>query len=147
MKKLLVGILLFVTACSSATSTPAPARTSTPTAPPRTPTVIATATETLVPTATLTATPVPMYFSEEFDSDLSAWTSFITNGETAPEILFQNSLLRLNFSTPNTWYYAVHNAHTYSTVRVDASFDSTDPESATLGLICMYSESNGWFEY
>jgi len=151
MKKLLIGCLFLITACASpsggrsATATPTPESTST--APPQTPTVTATVTQTLAPTPTITSTPIPLYFNEDFDSDLSGWTSFITNGDSAPEVTLTNGMLSLSFLTPNTWYYAIHNAHDYSLVHVDTSFNSTDPETASMGLICMYSEKKGWFEY
>ncbi len=150
-KALLIGLLAFTTAClspsggQSVTATPAPA--STPTAQPHTPTVTATVTPTSIPSPTITSTPVPLYFNEEFDSDLSAWTSFITNGDSAPEVTLADGTLNLDFTQPNTWYYAIHNAHDYSLVHVEASFNSTDPETASVGLICMYNEKKGWFEY
>lgn len=146
MKKFfLIGLLAFITACQSVTETPV--STSTPTAPAQTPTATATVTQTLTPAPTVTPTPIPLFFSEEFDSDLSAWTSFITNGDSAPETSLENGALNLNFSKPNTWYYAIHNAHDYYRIHVEASFNSTDLETASLGLICMYSDKNGWFEY
>jgi hypothetical protein len=153
MKKLLAGILLFVTACQSPAATEPVTATPTVT---RRPTsfdyaqdkpATATVTRTSVPTSTVTSTPFPLYFSDEFDSDLSAWTSFVTNGDSTPQVTLGKGTLNLNFSTPNTWYYAVHNAHTYSRVHVEASFDSTEPRTAYFGVICMYNERSGWFEY
>jgi hypothetical protein len=146
MKKfLLAGCLLIAAACQPVTATPAPK--STPPAPRQTPTIPATVTQTLTPTLTFTPTLVPLYFSEEFDSDLSAWNSFVTSGDSPPQVSLQNGSLTLSFASPNTWYYAIHNAHDYSLIHVDASFDSTDSETTSLGLICMYSENGGWFEY
>ncbi|MDO8752787.1 MAG: hypothetical protein Q7J80_02745, partial [Anaerolineales bacterium] len=44
-----------------------------------------------------------------------------------------------------TWYYTIHNAHEYSNVFVSAKFSGTP--SGSIGVICNYSESNGWYEF
>jgi hypothetical protein len=146
MKKLLlIGLLTLTVACQPATSTLAPESTLTATH--LTPTAPVTVTPTLTPTPLVTPTSVPFFFSEEFDSTLDAWSSFVTSGETTPNVTVQNSSLIINFPEPNTWYYAIHNAHDYSNVHVDTKFDSSGNEPTSLGLICMYSEDKGWFEY
>ena len=146
MKKFLIsGCLILITACQS--TTPAPVEESTPTAATQTPPVPATATATFIPTPTRSATPtpVPLFFTEEFNTDLGAWASFQTGGAQSPTITFENESLRIDFSSPNTWYYAVHNAHEYSNVFVSAKFLGTS--SGSIGVVCDYSESNGWYEF
>jgi hypothetical protein len=88
---------------------------------------------------------VPIFFTEEFNSDLSAWTPFQTGGAQAPTINLENDSLRIDFSSPETWYYTIHNAHEYSNVFVSAKFVGTP--SGSIGVICFYSESNGWYEF
>lgn len=39
----------------------------------------------------------------------------------------------------------IHNAHEYSNVFVSAKFSGTS--SGSIGVICDYSESNGWYEF
>jgi hypothetical protein len=136
----LIGII-FLTACR--TSAPV-AELSTPTTAPPTPPAPATATLTFTPVPTFTPTPIPMYFTEEFNSDLSAWSSFQTGGANLPVVNLENDALRIDFSSPDTWYYAVYNAHEYSNVSISANIAGT---SGSAGLICNYSETNGWYEF
>jgi hypothetical protein len=142
--KIFTGII-FLTACAS----PAPAPTQTelpsPSTPTQTPPPPATATMTFTPAPTLTPTPVPMFFTEEFNTDLGAWTSFQTGGSEAPTVNLENDFLRVDFPLPNTWFYAIHNAHEYSSVFVSAKFSATP--TGSLGVICNYSETNGWYEF
>ena len=103
------------------------------------------ATITLTPAPTFTPTPVPLFFTDEFNSDLGAWVSFQTGGVEAPSVKLENDFLRIDFSAPNTWYYAIHNAHEYSNVSVSADFSGTS--TGSLGVICDYKESKGWYEF
>lgn len=145
MKKLFlfIGCLIFITACQSATATSQTEPT--PQAATQTPPPPATATLTFTPTPTLPPTPVPLFFTEEFNTDLGAWVSFQTGGAESPNVNLENDLLRIDFSSPNTWYYAIHNAHEYTNVFVSAKFSGTP--SGSIGVICDYSESNGWYEF
>ncbi len=143
MKKIfLLGCLILITACQKATSTLAPE--STPQAPTQTPPPPATATMTLTPAPTLTSTPVPLYFTEEYSTDMTAWSSFQTGGELSPSLEIADDRLRLDLFSPNTWYYAIHNSHEYEDVFVSAKFTGTP--AGSVGVICRYSEK-GWFEY
>ena len=146
MKKLfLIGCLTLLVACQSATATPQALETPTPIAATQTPLPTATATMTFTPAPTLTPTPVPLFFTEEFNTDLGAWTSFQTGGAEAPTVSLENELLRIDFPTPNNWFYAIHNAHEYSGVSVSAKFSGTP--TGSLGVICDYSETKGWYEF
>jgi hypothetical protein len=146
MKKLLLflGCLALIIACQSVTSTPQVESTpiaATLTLQP----APATATMSFTPAPTLTPTPVPLFFTEEFNTDLGAWTSFQTGGAESPTVHLENDFLRIDFSSPNTWYYAIHNAHEYSDVFVSAKFLGTP--TGSMGVICDYSESDGWYEF
>ena len=85
-----------------------------------------------------------MYFTEEFNTDLGAWAPFQTGGSNPPVVNLENDSLRIDFSSPDTWYYAIHNANEYSTVSISASIAGT---SGSAGLVCNYSETNGWYEF
>jgi len=148
MKKLflLIGCLALISACQSASATPQ--TQSTPMAATLTPPPPATATMTFTPAPTATSlppTPVPLFFTEEFNADLGAWASFQTGGAQAPNVGIENNLLRIDFPAPNTWYYAIHNAHEYSSVFVSAKFSGTP--TGSFGLICNYNEAKGWYEF
>ena len=143
MKKLfLIGLLSLTGACQSAILTSS--YESSPTTAPDTPSarVIVTIAFTSTPASTPTA--VPLYFTEEFKTDMSAWGSFQTGGEANPVLSLENDLLRLDISSPNTWYYAIHNIHDYDDVFISARFRGTP--SGSLGLLCRYGDS-GWYEF
>jgi hypothetical protein len=138
-KHVLLGCLALVVACQNA----APA-SSTPTAPPHIPSAPATVTITFTSIPASIPTPVPLYFTEEFSKDMSVWSTFQTGGEDHPILTVENDLLHLDISSPNTWYYAIHNSHDYEDVFVSAKFTGTP--SGSLGLVCRYSD-NGWYEF
>jgi hypothetical protein len=139
----LVGIL-FLTACATSTQVPTQVDIPSQTSAPPTPPVPATATLAFTPAPTITPTAIPMYFTEEFNSDLSAWTSFQTGGANPPVVHLENDSLRIDFSSADTWYYAVHTAHDYSNIAINANVTGT---SGSVGLVCDYSEANGWYEF
>jgi hypothetical protein len=141
-KILIIGILTCTAACQGASPTTTAIRT--PTTAPHTLPAPATAKLAFTSTSAFTPTPVPLFFTEEFNTDMSAWVSYQTGGEASPTLTLENDLLRLDIPSPNTWYYAIHNAHDYKDVFVIAKFYGTP--SGSLGLICRYSES-GWYEF
>ena len=145
MKKLLIGCLLLLTACQSATPTPAPSffPTETPL-----PTPIP-ATATLEPTFTPepTSTPLPRFFTNEFDSSLAGWVILQAGNDAVPNINTGNSSLILQMDSPHTWLYVLYGAEDYTDVRVDASFENRAGSPSSAGLICRYSEEKGWIEF
>jgi len=142
----IAGLILLLTACNLASATPTPqVDISSPTTPTQTPPEPATATQTFTPAPTVTSTPYPMYFTDEFNSDLLAWESFQTGGSNSPSAKIENGFLRIDISSPNTWYYAIHNGHEYSDVTLTAKVDGTP--SGSVGLICDYDEVEGWYEF
>lgn len=137
-----------LTACNLATVTPTlQAESLSPATSSPTPPAPATAIQTFTPapTPSATSTPVPMYFTEEFDSDLSAWESFQTGGSSSPTVNLENSLLHIDIASPHTWYYAIHTAHEYSSVAINAKVDGNP--GGSVGLVCYYTESKGWYEF
>ena len=146
LPKIFIGII-FLTACITSTPVPAQAELPSPDTAAQTQPMPATATSTVTPapTRSVPPTPVPLFFTEEFNTDLGAWSSFQTGGAEAPAVNLENDFLRIDFSSPNTWYYAIHNAHEYSNVFVSAKFTGTP--AGSLGVICNYSETNGWYEF
>lgn len=139
-KLILIGCLTVTVACQSATppveSTPIVA-TLTPPAP---------ATATLIGSATPTASPPPLYFTEEFDTPSSFWEFFQTGGmDTPPLTSFENGILRIDIPASDTWILGIHNAHTYSNILLTAK--SSASPTGSIGLVCRYDGSKGWFEF
>src|SRR5215207_5719153 len=146
MKKfLLIGYLILTTACQTATPTPAPLPSLTATVPP-TPIPF---TPTPEPTATLalSPTPFPRFFTDEFDSSLAGWVILQAGNESVPNTNTENSNFILQMDSPFSWLYAIYAAQDYANVRIDAQFTNQAGSPASTGLICRYSEEDGWFEY
>lgn len=148
MKKLLIiGCLLLSVACQPAASLP----TSTVTPPP-----LPTATLTLIPvtdtpqptlTLAFTPTPLPRFFTDEFDAAPAGWDVLQAGGEGMPTMRNENSHLILQMDAPYNWVYAVYGAQDYGDIRVDTMFTNQAGSPASIGLVCRYSETEGWLEY
>jgi hypothetical protein len=148
MKKLLLllGGLIVITACGPiATSTPIAPLFPTATIPPTA--VPVTDTPQPTPTLELTSTPLPRIFTNEFDSSLAGWVILQAGSEATPNIKNENSNLILQMDSPYTWVYAVYGAQDYENIRIDAKFANQGGSPAAIGLICHYSEIDGWLEY
>jgi hypothetical protein len=136
MKKLLLIGYILLTACQTATAAPP-----TPTIPP-TETPLPTpipATETPVPTPTIafTPTPFPRFFTNEFDSALEGWGILQAGNDFVPNLKTENS----------TWAYAIYGTENYANVYIETKFENRGGSPSSVGLVCRYSEENGWFEY
>jgi hypothetical protein len=146
MKKLLIGCLLLITACQPAT-TPTPVAPLFPTATISPTMVPITETPQPTPTLELTSTPLPRLFTNEFDASLAGWVIFQAGNEATPNVKTENSNLILQMDSPFTWVYAVYGAQDYGNIRIDAKVANQAGSPASIGLICRYSESDGWLEY
>jgi len=144
MKKLflLLGCLVLNSACQSVSATtqaePAPTNVFTPQ-----PSATIPPTSTSAPTST--PTPAPLFFTDDFNADNGAWASFQTGGAKLPIARFDGGLLKISFSTAHTWYYAVRNPYDYADVFVRAKFSGAP--AGSLGVLCRYDESKGWYEF
>ena len=103
-------------------------------------------TPTILPTEAPSPTPKPppLYFTDEFDTTSTYWEFLQASGTAAPNTSFQSGNLRIDITTPDTWFVGIHNGNSYSNVFVRAK-TSADP-TGSIGLICRYSE-DGWFEF
>ena len=153
MKKLFLIGLLLLSACASplggqpATLEPTVTPAATATLPPPTP-VPATATETLTPAPTLTPEPPPRFFTEEFDSAPVYWSTLYASGDTSRiKTLNQDSKLTFELDSPNAWLYAIYGAQEYEAVHIEARIESTGSTANYMGLVCNYSEQDGWIEF
>jgi len=146
MKKILLfGFLILTTACQPATPTLAPSLFPTSTLLPS-PILVTTSPEPS-PTFEPSPTPFPRLFTEEFDSTLTGWVILQAGNDSVPNIKLEDSRLILQMDSPYTWLYSLYGTQDYSNVHVDAQFENRALTPASAGLICRYSEENGWFEY
>jgi hypothetical protein len=145
MKKLIIGCLLLITACQTTTPVHTPLASPTETALP----TLVPATDTPAPTATLELppTPFPRFFTNEFDSALDGWVTLQAGNDFIPNIKIENSSLILQMDSLYSWVYTVYGAESYANVRIDAQFENRAGSPSSAGLLCRYSEENGWFEY
>lgn len=146
MKKLLLGCLLLITACQP-TATPTPVAPLFPTATLLPTPIPATDTPAPTPTTEPSPTPLPRLFTNEFDSSLAGWVILQGGNEATPNIKTENSNLILQMDSPFTWVYAVYGAQDYDDIRIDARFSNQAGSPASIGLICRYSDTDGWLEY
>ena len=151
MKKLLIGCLLLLTACGQAADAPTSVAilSASATLPAtQTPTFVpVTDTPAQTPTLEFTPTPLPRLFTNEFDAPLAGWVILQAGNDAAPNIETENSNLLLQMDSPFTWVYAVYDAQDYADIRIDARFTNQAGSPASIGLICRYSETDGWLEY
>lgn len=147
MKKLLLIGIVFLAACQPSTPSLEPPLLPTAAIPPS-PTPIPF-TETPQPTSTAepTSTPLPRLFTNEFDAALAGWTILQSGNDAAPVVKTENSSLILQIDSPFVWAYAVYDAQVYDNVRIDARFTNQAGSPASMGLVCRYSENDGWLEY
>ncbi len=154
MKKIfLIGFLVLTAACQPATTTLAPESTPTATVLPppepfdQTQGRPATVVPTILPTETLSPTPSPRFFTENLDVVPLAWSILQTGDEASPQIKSEGGALTFELNTPYTWTYAIYGAHDYKDTRMDTSFESRGVSPGSIGLVCRYSEQNGWYEF
>jgi len=150
MKKIiLIGCLILITACQQATPTPEAVLPSTATVPASPTPVPATLTPepTFTSEPTLTPTPLPRYFTTQFDSSLAGWSVLQAGNETLPNVSTDNGTLRLQMDNPYVWLYTLYGAQDYSDVYLETEFINSALSPASAGLICRYSETDGWLEY
>jgi hypothetical protein len=92
-------------------------------------------------------TPFPRLFTDEFDATLAGWVILQAGNEAVPNVKTENGKLNLQMDSPYTWVYAVYGPQDYDNIRIDAQFTNQAGSPASIGLICRYSETEGWFEY
>ena len=148
MKKsflILIGCLILLAACQPATPTPAPSFFPTETPLPTPVPVTSTPEPTFTPEPS--PTPLARFFTTEFDASLAGWVILQAGNDSVPNIKTENSKFTLQIDSPYTWIYAIYGAQDYEDIRIDAEFTNQAGSPSSIGLICHYSESDGWLEY
>lgn len=147
MKKfLLIGCLLFISACQPATPTPEPDIPPTATIPASPTPVPVSPTPEPTSTPAPTPTPPPRFFTQEFDTSLAGWSILQAGNESIPIVSIENGALRLQMDSPFVWLYALYGAEDYADVHIETEFVNSALSPASAGLICRYSETDGWLE-
>jgi hypothetical protein len=113
------------------------------------PIVTASPSPTLLPaTPTETLVPAPRTFTEQFDGNLPYWTfQQIDNGQPAANPSAEGGFLVFGLTGPNQWVYALYEMPTFADVRVDAQVDIRAGGLSAYGIVCRYSEEQGWYEF
>ena len=137
---------IFLLGCQPKTKS-TPSR-STPLGHPATQTVAPTleATATLEPTETPIPALAPRDFTEEFESSSPYWSAFGTDN-IVPDVQVQNGFLVFNLTKSNTWADSIYSGQDYQDVRVDAQVEVRAGTDGTVGIVCDYGTSNGWYEF
>jgi hypothetical protein len=147
MKKLIIACLLLMTACQAATPTPAPSLF--PTIMPSPTPVPLTDTPAPTPTLESSPTPFPKFFTTEFDSDssLTGWVILQAGNDSVPNVSVKDNQLHIQMDSAYTWVYSLYEPEDYDTVRIDTKFVNNAMSPASVGLLCRYSDTDGWLEY
>ena len=149
MKKLFLGCLLLITACKSATASPAPetslfpTSTHLPTLLPASPTPEPAATPTFEPSPTA----LPRYFVQDFNDSIAGWVILQAGNNSVPAVNVANGSLLLQIDSPFTWLYALYGPEDYADARIEAQYQNRAGTPASAGLVCRYSETDGWLEF
>jgi hypothetical protein len=148
-KTIIIGLLLLTSACQTATPTPEPSPVPTATFHPTLMPVPATNTPepTFTPEPTLTATPLPRFFTTQFDVSLTGWVILQAGNIATPNVEVRDTTLRLQMDSSYMWMYALYGAQDYADVHVETEFINSALSPASIGLVCRYSDTDGWFEY
>jgi hypothetical protein len=148
MKQLLIPLLLLVTtACQSATPTPVAPLFPTGTAFPSPVPATDTPTSTFTPEPTMT--PFPRFFTTEFDSDssMTGWVMLQAGNDSVPTVSVEGNQLHVQTDSTYTWVYGLYQPEDYDNIRIDTKFVNNAMSPASAGLICHYSDKDGWLEY
>jgi hypothetical protein len=145
MKKLLLFGCIILAACQSATPTTVAPLFPTATLPASP--IPATASPESSPTAEASATPFPRFFAHEFDSSLAGWVVLQAGNEAVPNVVTENSRMLVQMDSHYTWVYTLYGGQDYDNVRIDTKFVNNAMTPASIGLVCRYSERDGWLEY
>jgi WD40 repeat protein len=108
------------------------------------------ATEGPVTEVPATATLIPNTYTEEFNTNLDTWSSFMTSGvERQVRTALENGgfrirLLELEEKIP--WAYWVNDAFSYTDVQLEAAVTNNGNNANGVSLICRYNDY-GWYEF
>ncbi len=68
-------------------------------------------------------------------------------GQPAQDPVAESGFLVFKLPAPDQWSYAIYNNQDYSDVRIDAQVEVQMGDDGSVGVLCRYSEENGWYEF
>jgi hypothetical protein len=142
-----ITITILLTACQlkTAASTPLPP---TATEPPSPTATASPSPSPIPPTAIQTFPPAPRTFTEQFEGILPYWTfQQIDFGQPAATPKVAGGFLVFDLPGPNQWVYALYSIPDYADIRLDAQVEDRAGQAGAVGVVCRYSEEQGWYEF
>jgi len=101
----------------------------------------------ITPEPTKTIPPAPLDFTEQFDGPLPYWTyQQVDNGQAPANLNLDGGFLVFDLTGPNEWVYSLYGVSAYTDVRVDVQTQFRTGGTGALGIVCRYSEEQGWYE-
>jgi len=94
-------------------------------------------------------TPFPRFFTTEFDSDssMTGWVILQAGNDSVPTVSVKDNQLHVQTDSTYTWVYGLYQPEDYDNIRIDTKFVNNAMSPASAGLICRYSDEDGWLEY
>lgn len=71
----------------------------------------------------------------------------IDNGDSFSGPSVEAGTLVFDLPASNQWAYALYSGPDYADVRVDAKVEVRSGGDGAVGVVCRYSEKNGWYEF
>lgn len=109
--------------------------------------------ELLAPSPTDTPVPEPeiqSFYTEEFDSNLDSWSSFLTSGvEDQVDMTLENGSLAFKikpYQEKLAYYYLINRDFIYGDVQLDAVVTNQGNNANGVTLVCRFGEF-GWYEF
>jgi hypothetical protein len=94
-----------------------------------------------------TPTALPRFFTEEFEGVPPDWSILQSNSASETGTRIDDGALFFELGHPYQWTYAIIGTQEYSDVRIDVMVQSRGTSPEALGVLCRYSEANGWYEF
>jgi hypothetical protein len=85
-------------------------------------------------------------FTETFDIPSPYWSAFGTN-HIDPDVQLQSGFLVFNLTQSNDWADTIYIGQSYQDVRVDTQVEVRAGNDGAVGIVCRYSQINGWYEF
>lgn len=145
MNARLIFIILLLTLAGLACNLPMPASTP-PAAASPSPTLSA-------PAATATATPIPLaaahyFFEEEFDSELTGWSTVVTSGDVdLLDLQVKEGFLVFDIGDQNLTALSFFQTSIYKNVWIDLRVTNRGGTEHAVNVICRYDKEEGWYQF
>ncbi len=87
------------------------------------------------------------YFVDEFNSDATGWTTFVTSGEAGLwDLRVENGFWVFNLGGKNINAFTLYQ-ESYINVRMDFRVVNRGEDAYKVSLLCRYNEKDGWYQF